>query len=136
MLAAHAAFEAKVGRSPTAEDCESVLALLPDEATRAGVSDADMLQQAQRLARAAAVATSPSGPRELRELAPVCAVCGGVVANNVIRALSHSGAPLHNLFMYSLHDGRGVVELRPRQASGPVDEVPERAAPKVVAIEL
>lgn len=47
------------------------------------------------------------------EFAPVCAVLGGVVANNVVLAVSHSGAPLKNLFFYSLVDGRGTVEDLP-----------------------
>lgn len=44
------------------------------------------------------------------ELAPICAVVGGVVANNVIRAVSHVNEPLYNLFLYGVHDGMGLVE--------------------------
>ncbi|GIL81104.1 hypothetical protein Vretifemale_10201 [Volvox reticuliferus] len=48
----------------------------------------------------------------LGELAPVCAVVGGVVANNVLRAVSHFNPPLRNLFCYSylVRDGLGVEE--------------------------
>ena len=105
------------------------MAMLPNEATRAAVNDAAALHQAQRLLRAASCAMAPAAPWALRELAPVCAVGGGVVANNVIRALSHSGAPLHNLFFYCLLDGRGVVELRPREAAGPANGAPDCKAP-------
>jgi hypothetical protein len=49
------------------------------------------------------------------EFAPVCAVVGGVMANNVIKAVSHSGAPVKNLFYYSLFDGRGLVEDMPQE---------------------
>ena len=47
------------------------------------------------------------------EFAPVCAVVGGVMANNVIKAVSHSGAPVKNMFYYGLFDGRGLVEDMP-----------------------
>lgn len=47
------------------------------------------------------------------EFAPVCAVLGGIIANNVVAAVSGSGAPLHNLLYYSLFDGRAIVERQP-----------------------
>lgn len=47
------------------------------------------------------------------EAAPVCAVLGGVIANNVVAAVSGSSAPLHNLLYYSLADSRAVVEHQP-----------------------
>ncbi|KAG2490524.1 hypothetical protein HYH03_011145 [Edaphochlamys debaryana] len=54
----------------------------------------------------------PAAALPLGELAPVCAVVGGVVANNVLRGISRVGAPLRNLFFYSLaaRDGLGVEE--------------------------
>ncbi|GLC36363.1 hypothetical protein PLESTB_000769800 [Pleodorina starrii] len=63
--------------------------------------------QSEPEAAEAAAAAEPLG-----ELAPVCAVVGGVVANNVLRAVSHVGPPLRNLFCYSLlvRDGLGMEE--------------------------
>ncbi|EFJ44580.1 hypothetical protein VOLCADRAFT_95199 [Volvox carteri f. nagariensis] len=48
----------------------------------------------------------------LGELAPVCAVVGGVMANNLLRAVSQVNPPLRNLFFYSffVRDGLGVEE--------------------------
>ena len=34
------------------------------------------------------------------ELAPVCAVVGGVVASEVIKAISGKGAPINNAFFF------------------------------------
>jgi hypothetical protein len=42
--------------------------------------------------------------------APTCAVAGGVLANSVVRSVSRVGAPLHNWFFFSLHDGSGLEE--------------------------
>jgi ubiquitin-like 1-activating enzyme E1 A len=44
------------------------------------------------------------------EFAPACAVLGGVIANNVIKAISNTGAPVRNLVLYSVADGVGAVE--------------------------
>lgn len=46
------------------------------------------------------------------EFAPVCAIVGGVAANNVVKIVSQSDAPLNNLLYFTLFDGRGVVEAR------------------------
>lgn len=71
------------------------------------------------------------------EFAPVCAVVGGVAANNVVKAVSRSGAPVNNLFLYDLSDGRGVVEQRggAPAAAGAANGKPG-AAPVEEAIEL
>jgi hypothetical protein len=47
------------------------------------------------------------------ELAPVASVVGGVVANHVIRAVSGVGAPINNMFFFSLFDNHGMVEDMP-----------------------
>lgn len=47
------------------------------------------------------------------ELAPVASVVGGIVANHVIRAVSGVGAPIKNLFLFSLFDNNGMVEDMP-----------------------
>lgn len=51
------------------------------------------------------------------EFAPVCAVLGGVIANNVVAAVSASSAPLNNLLYYSLFDSRAIVEQQPQAAA-------------------
>jgi hypothetical protein len=50
------------------------------------------------------------------EFAPVCAVLGGIIANNVVAAVSASSAPINNLLYYSLCDTRAIVEQRPSAA--------------------
>lgn len=51
------------------------------------------------------------------EFAPVCAVLGGVIANNVVMAVSASGTPLNNMLYYTLFDGRAIVETQPAAAA-------------------
>jgi hypothetical protein len=46
------------------------------------------------------------------EFAPTAAVIGGVVGNDVVRAVSHSDAPTHNVFLYTL-SGRSLVHVLP-----------------------
>ncbi|KAK3043234.1 hypothetical protein RJ639_002477 [Escallonia herrerae] len=45
-----------------------------------------------------------------REFPPVCAVVGGILGQEVIKALSGKGDPLKNFFFYDAVDGKGVVE--------------------------
>lgn len=40
----------------------------------------------------------------------VNAVVGGILANDLLKALSAKGEPLRNLFLYSISDGVGSVE--------------------------
>ena len=44
------------------------------------------------------------------ELAPINAVIGGVLANEVLKLVSHKGEPFNNFFFFTLSDGAGVVE--------------------------
>ena len=108
-------FESHTGRFPTTED-------LPALQQRARELAAD--------ARAAAAADANGGPlpRDLisedvmpagvleeyvignAELAPVNAVLGGVLANEVLKAVSHKGEPVKNFFFFSLGDNVGLVE--------------------------
>lgn len=44
------------------------------------------------------------------EMAPVNAIVGGVLANEVLKAVSKKGEPFNNLFLYSMADGGGVIE--------------------------
>ena len=43
-------------------------------------------------------------------LAVVNAVLGGVLANEILKAVSHRGEPLNNFMYFCLADGAGVVE--------------------------
>lgn len=42
--------------------------------------------------------------------AQVNAVLGGVLANEVLKAVSRRGEPVNNLFLFCLTDGAGAVE--------------------------
>ena len=44
------------------------------------------------------------------ELAAVAAIVGGVLAGEVIKAVSGKDAPLRNIFLFDGHDSNGVVE--------------------------
>lgn len=44
------------------------------------------------------------------EMPAINAVVGGILANDILKSISHKGEPIHNLFMYSLCDGVGAVE--------------------------
>ncbi|KAM7480169.1 hypothetical protein LguiA_028382 [Lonicera macranthoides] len=45
-----------------------------------------------------------------REFPPVCAVLGGILGQEVIKALSGKGDPLKNFFFYDATDGKGIIE--------------------------
>ena len=47
----------------------------------------------------------------LSELSPVCAVVGGVLAQEVIKALSAKDRPYTNSFLYDGQRGTGIIEL-------------------------
>jgi len=44
------------------------------------------------------------------ELSPVCAIVGGVLAQEVIKAISNKDAPHNNYFFYNPLESCGVVE--------------------------
>eukprot|EP00003_Mantamonas_plastica_P029030 TRINITY_DN6812_c0_g1_i2.p1 TRINITY_DN6812_c0_g1~~TRINITY_DN6812_c0_g1_i2.p1 ORF type:complete len:236 (+),score=82.45 TRINITY_DN6812_c0_g1_i2:405-1112(+) len=44
------------------------------------------------------------------EIAPVCAILGGIVAQEVIKVISHNDTPIQNLFLYDGLNGSGLVE--------------------------
>ncbi|XP_013780857.1 SUMO-activating enzyme subunit 1-like [Limulus polyphemus] len=44
------------------------------------------------------------------ELSPICAVVGGVLSQDIIKAVSAKDAPLKNFFLFDGQDGSGVVE--------------------------
>ena len=43
-------------------------------------------------------------------LAPVNAVLGGVLANEILKVISHKGEPVNNFFFFSLMDNVGQIE--------------------------
>lgn len=45
-----------------------------------------------------------------REYPPVCAILGGILGQEVIKAVSGKGDPLKNFFYYDVADGKGVIE--------------------------
>lgn len=44
------------------------------------------------------------------QLSPVCAIVGGVLAQEIIKAVSQKDLPHNNFFFFSTLDGAGVVE--------------------------
>ncbi|EDO49380.1 predicted protein [Nematostella vectensis] len=46
----------------------------------------------------------------LSELSPVCAIVGGVVGQEIVKAVSGKDAPLNNFFFYDGLEGHGMVE--------------------------
>lgn len=44
------------------------------------------------------------------QLSPVCAVVGGIVGQEIIKAVSHKDAPHNNFFLYDPMEGSGYVE--------------------------
>ncbi|KAB7495258.1 SUMO-activating enzyme subunit 1 [Armadillidium nasatum] len=44
------------------------------------------------------------------QVSPICAVVGGVLGQEIIKAVSGKDAPLNNFFFFSPDDGAGVVE--------------------------
>lgn len=45
-----------------------------------------------------------------REFPPVCAVIGGILGQEVIKAISGKGDPLKNFFFFDAVDGKGIIE--------------------------
>ena len=43
-------------------------------------------------------------------LPAVNAICGGVLANEMLKAVSHKAEPINNFFFYALSDSAGVVQ--------------------------
>ncbi|KAI4343594.1 hypothetical protein L6164_010928 [Bauhinia variegata] len=45
-----------------------------------------------------------------REFPPVCAIVGGILGQEVIKAISGKGEPFKNFFFYDAMDGKGIIE--------------------------
>ncbi|KAK7318289.1 hypothetical protein RJT34_02988 [Clitoria ternatea] len=44
------------------------------------------------------------------EFPPVCAIIGGILGQEVIKAISGKGDPLKNFFFFDVFDGKGIIE--------------------------
>ncbi|GAB2289377.1 SUMO-activating enzyme subunit 1B-1 [Dionaea muscipula] len=44
------------------------------------------------------------------EFPPVCAILGGILGQEVIKAISGKGDPLKNFFLFDAMDGKGIIE--------------------------
>ncbi|KAH8974135.1 hypothetical protein BDL97_01G085700 [Sphagnum fallax] len=44
------------------------------------------------------------------ELPPVCAIIGGILGQELIKAMSCKGEPLKNFFFFDASDGKGIIE--------------------------
>uniref|UniRef100_A0A7N0VEN2 Ubiquitin-like 1-activating enzyme E1A n=1 Tax=Kalanchoe fedtschenkoi TaxID=63787 RepID=A0A7N0VEN2_KALFE len=47
---------------------------------------------------------------DTREFPPVCAILGGILGQEVIKAISGKGDPVKNFFLFDVMDGKGKVE--------------------------
>lgn len=45
-----------------------------------------------------------------REFPPVCAIVGGILGQEVIKAISGKGDPIKNFFLFDAMDGKGIIE--------------------------
>lgn len=46
----------------------------------------------------------------IQEFPPVCAIVGGILGQEVIKAISGKGEPLKNFFFFDAMDGKGIIE--------------------------
>lgn len=97
--AAAARYEQQHGRFPAAADAHALRDAWAAEAAAAGVP-ADALPGEQLDAYSAAPGDMPA----------INAVVGGVLANELIKALGGKGEPINNFFLFSLAEGSGMVE--------------------------
>ena len=101
--AACALFALRYERSATAQDASELLRTSTRAAASAGIPEA---------AAGAALDLALLGDylALCDEMPSVNAVVGGVLANEVLKAVSASGTPLKNAFFFEAHDGSGMVE--------------------------
>jgi hypothetical protein len=106
LLAVIAAYEAAHQQQlPQQRDAAALDQLARETAAAAGTD-------AERTARAAAMYAFGD-----RELPPINAVLGGLLANEVLKAISHKSEPVNNWLFYSLSSGVGQIETtRPPSA--------------------
>jgi hypothetical protein len=93
-------FQSREGRSPQSADEERDVALL--NSLRDGVSQKFGLPEEKIPADFMRLLFS--------ELSPVAAIVGGVLAQEIIKVISHKEAPHRNFFFYNPTDSSGIVE--------------------------
>lgn len=94
------ALEHELGRAVCAADMEALLQ------RRSTLCEAEALPASAVNEQALTAYATAAG-----EMPAINAVLGGVVANDILKAVSGKGEPLiNNLFLYSLIDGGGWVE--------------------------
>ena len=93
-----AEFERAHGRAPTMEDWDALDALRVELPTRFGAS-ADCVD-------AESVRALVSGEREFPA---INAIVGGVLAQEILKSISHKGAPCVNLFTFDVASGQGAT---------------------------
>ncbi|PSC72192.1 SUMO-activating enzyme subunit 1B-1 [Micractinium conductrix] len=129
LLRAAARYEQQHGRFPAAADAHALRDAWAAEAAAAGVP-ADALPGEQLDAYSAAPGDMPA----------INAVVGGVLANELIKALGGKGEPINNFFLFSLAEGSGMVERMAARLSGVVSIVfhiyPDRRAAESARTEL
>ncbi|DBA82539.1 hypothetical protein WJX79_008668 [Trebouxia sp. C0005] len=98
LLAACAHFEQKHNRPAQSEDLSEIKQIIQKHITQAKLAKLNV-------------------PDDLIEeflcdehLPAVNAICGGVLANEMLKAVSHKGEPVNNFFFFGLSDGAGVVQ--------------------------
>ncbi|XP_011624873.1 SUMO-activating enzyme subunit 1B-1 isoform X1 [Amborella trichopoda] len=97
------------------ERFEAAEGRIPGETTAADISSVQQLRG--ELCKANSINESRI-PDELlkrllegtREHPPVCAIVGGILGQEVIKALSGKGNPLKNFFFFDAKDGKGIIE--------------------------
>ena len=94
-----ARFEQQHGRFASAADAEQLVAL---KAAVCGEAGADPAALPDELLAAYAA--------EAGDMPAINAIVGGVLANELIKAVGGKGEPVNNWFLYSLAEGSGSVE--------------------------
>ncbi|OAY64877.1 SUMO-activating enzyme subunit 1B-2 [Ananas comosus] len=98
-------FESSKERNPgetSISDLPEILKLREEMCNAQSVKDYDSLVPQSLLERLLAAGT--------KEHPPVCAILGGILGQEVIKAISGKGGPLKNFFYFDAADGKGVIE--------------------------
>ena len=95
-----AAFERREGRKPTEGDLDAMLERVGDEERANGV-------KAGWLPASAVAELVGDG---VSEMPAAAAICGGVLGQEMLRAVTKVGEPVTNAFVYGVGNGQGTVE--------------------------
>jgi len=97
--AAAARFEQQHARFPATADLEQLTAAWQAAAEEAGL-DPSVLPADELAAYA----------QQGEDMPAINAIVGGVLANDLIKAVGRKGEPINNFFLFSLFEGAGAVE--------------------------